>query len=250
MRRYLSVLIALAVPTLGLAAPRITGYEVVADRPVLEQVRQLELEGSVGHALTRSRIRSDIRRIQLLGTVARVHVGTRDHGGGKKVLYKVDANPVIGRIVLEGVTAVPAREIFAAFHTKPGQVLDYRKLYRDLNKVPEVYARHGLLWADVMGPSDVRVKGGEVRIRVREFKLGRVVIRGIDGGLREMVRGSIQLRPGQMVPRSKLLSSLHAIYQTSFIRDVRWKPLFDKERTRVTLVLDIEGEGSTRASVG
>jgi outer membrane protein assembly factor BamA len=230
------------------AVPAVTGYQVVADRPILEQVRMLDLDKNVGKPLTRKRVLDDVRRIQMLGTVARVHVGYSNHGGGKKVLLKVDANPVVKKIVLEGVTAVPPAEILARFRQKTGQILNYRTLFRDLNQVSDVYARRGILWADVLGPRDVRFVGGEVRVKVREFRLGDVVVRGVSGGLKELVKGSLQIKRGELVRKEKLLTSLFSVYQQSFVKDVDWRPVFDKERTRVTLVLDIKKAGSQTTS--
>src|SRR4051794_34471766 len=94
----------------GAEASRITGYEIVADPAIATLVAPLKSQflQNVGKPLTRDVQTADVKRLQDLGQVAMVRTGTRPYKDGAKLCYKVEANPVIKAIELDGLTLLPA----------------------------------------------------------------------------------------------------------------------------------------------
>lgn len=236
------VLLLTAPGLAGAGASRITGYEIVADPTIASVVARLKAAflANVGKPLTSKVREADVKRLQDLGQVAMVRTGTRPYKEGAKLLYKVEANPVIRAIELEGLTLLPADEVLAEFASRPGQVLDYTRLFADLNKIPElVLSRRGVMYTDVIGAADVAVEAGRVKVAVREFTMGDLVLRGVSGAKADLVRRAFRVKRGQPVVRTQLLTSLCDIYQLSMVQDVNWHPRFDKAAGTVHMVLDV-----------
>lgn len=248
---YARIALLLAVMTApafaGADASLITGYEIVADPAIASVVAPLKSQfmANVGKPLTREVTKADVKRLQNLGQVAMVRTGTRPYKDGAKLCYKVEANPVVKAIELEGLTLLAADDVLAEFATKPGQILDYTKLYADLNRIPElVLSRKGVMYTDVIAAKDVSVQDGVVKVAVREFTMGNLVLKGISGAEADLVRRSFRVKKGEPVVRSQLLTSLCDIYQLSMIQDVDWHPEFDKEAGRVDMVLEVTRKGA------
>lgn len=253
---------AIAAPVLvvpawaGAGASRITGYEIVADPAIASLVAPLKpiFLANVGKPLTPDVQKADVRRLQDLGQVAMVRTGVRPYKEGQKLLYKVEANPVIRSIELDGLTLLPADEVLKEFTSKPGQVLDYTKLFTDLNKIPElVLSKKGIMYTDVIGARDVQVTDGNVKVTVREFAMGDLVLKGVSGAEADLVRRAFRVKRGQPVVRTQLLTSLCDIFQLSMVEDVDWHPKFDREAGRVDMVLEVtrkEAEQAVSAGQG
>jgi hypothetical protein len=239
----LSLALTACLPALAVTSrPTITGYEIVADPAIAHAVAplQAELTKNVGKPFSRDIQMADVKRLQDLGTVANVKIGTRPFKHGTKLCYRVEANPKIQSIALEGLTTLDADEVLAEFATRPGQVLDHAKLFRDLNKIPAlVLERKGVMYVDVLDHKDVKVTDGHVAVAVREFTMGDVVVRGVSGAEAELVRKAFKPKRGRPVVRAELLASLCDIYQLSIVKDLEWKPKFDREAGTVSIVLQV-----------
>lgn len=247
-RLALIISAAIVAPALaGAGASRITGYEIVADPAIAGLVAPLKAQflANVGKPLTRDVQTADVKRLQDLGQVAMVRAGTRPYKDGEKLCYKVEANPVIKAIEIDGLTHLDATDVLAEFKSQPGQVLDYAKLFSDLNKIPEmVLSQKGVMYTDVIDAKDVTVTDGVVKVAVREFTMGSLVLKGISGAEAELVRRTFRCKRGEAVVRSQLMTSLCDIYQLSMVEDVEWHPQFDRANGKVNMVLEVTRKGA------
>jgi hemolysin activation/secretion protein len=240
-----------AIGTQPAAVPTITGYELVADPAVEAQVAGLkdQLMKNVGQPFARARVEADVKLFQDLGTVAMVRTAQRPYKGGTKLCYRVEANPVIREIRLEGLTVLDPAELVGTFQSRAGQVLDYTVLYSDLNRIPErCLAEKGVMYVDVIDPKDVTVEDGVVTARVREFTMGELTIEGCSGAHAQLVRRTFQPVAGKPILRRALLASLCDIYQLSTVKDLDWNPKFDRENNRVNINLMVTPADETQAS--
>lgn len=248
-----TLVLAAALPALAVTSrPMITGYEIVADPAIAAKVAPLkaELTRNIGKPLSRAIQMADVKRLQDLGTVANVQVGTRAYKDGTKLCYKVEANPKVRSIAIEGLTALDADEVLAEFRTKPGQVLDYAQLFADLNRISQlVLERTGVMYVDVVDKNDVKVTDGDVVIAVKEFTLGDLVVKGVQGPEAELVKRAFKPRRGKPVKRAELLASLCDIYQLSLVKDVDWQARFDREAGKVHIVLNVTPKVERHARV-
>jgi outer membrane protein assembly factor BamA len=244
--------LALAAPALAAITP-VTGYEILADGSIVDSIRPLRREfvGNLGRPFSRSLLLEDVRRFQELGTVSMVRTAQKPYKKGRKLLYRVEANPAIRSLVLEGVSQLDPAEILARFRSRPGQILDYTRLFADLNTIPALYLeRRGIMYVDVTDLKDVRVHDGTVTVRVKEFRMGNLAIQGVTGALADLVRRSFQVKKGELIHRDRLLASLCDIFQLSMVRDLDWYPRFDREAGTVKIVLVITPAGSVQAAGG
>ena len=239
-------------PGFAASSSMITGYEIVADPILTAAIAPLKAAfmANVGKPLTRDVQVQDVKRLQELGTVAMVRTGTKPYKEGAKLCYRVEANPVIRSIELSGLTRIEPAELLAEFTTKPGQVLDYAQLFTDLNRIPDLYLqRKCIMNTDDTDLKDVKVEDGRVSVKVREFVMGEVVIRGVSGSEADLVRHTFHVKKGEPVVRSQLLGSLCDVYQLSTVEDVDWNPRFDKAAGRVDIVLDVTPANTTPGAV-
>jgi len=241
-----------SIPALA-SVIKVTGYEIVADRALLDRIKPLKPQflANLGKPYSRSLLLEDVRRFQLLGNVGMVRTARKPYKSGQKLLYRVEANPKIRSIRLVGVTCFSADEVLGRFTSKPGQILDYTRLFTDINTIPSIYLeKKGIMYADVIDQKDVAIRDGHVTITVREFKMGDLVIKGVKGAEADLVRRTFQVRKGQPIHRNKLLSSLCDIYQLSTVKDLDWYPRFDKPKAVVTMVLHVIPADRTREFTG
>ncbi|MBI4860836.1 MAG: hypothetical protein HY815_11340 [Candidatus Riflebacteria bacterium] len=226
-----------------MAAPTaITGYEIVADPALISGIKPLKPKfvANVGKPYSRTLLLEDVRRFQMLGTVGMVRAGEQSFKQGKKLLYRVEANPAIRSITLSGVSLFKPEEILKRFQTRPQQILDYNRLFADINAIPDYYMeKKGIMYADVTDLKDVAVRDGHVKIHVREFKMGDLVVKGVKGPEADLIRKSFKVKKGSVINRATLLASLHDIFQLSTVKDLDWYPRFDRERATVSMILQV-----------
>jgi hypothetical protein len=243
MRRLLSWALLLSLPyQVWAITPNVTGYEIAVDPALVQAIKPLKPKflKNLGKPLTRKLLLEDVKRFQLLGTVGMVRTGQEDYKNGKKLLYKIEANPPIRSLALTGVTQFEPAELLKGFKSKEGQLLDYTRLYSDVNTIPDAYLNQkGIMYADVTDHKDVTVKDGHVSIHVREFKLADLVIEGATEALEKNIRRTFKLASGDPIHRDALLGSLCNIYPLEDIKDLDWFPKFDREKCTVSIVLAV-----------
>ena len=116
-------------------------------------------------------------------------------------MYRIEANPADSvSSKLSGVTQFDTAEILSTFKSKPGQILDYTRLFNDVNTIPDAYlSRKGIMYADVTDLKDVTVHDGNVAVQVREFHLGDVVIEGVKGATADAIRRTFKIPAGELI---------------------------------------------------
>jgi len=249
----IALLLCVAPTLVEASTAKITGYEIVADRTIIEGIKPLKPQflSNLGKPYTRQLLLDDVRRFQLIGTVGMVRTAQRPFKNGRKLMYRVESNPVIKSITFMGLTQFKPAEVTARFCSSPGKILDYTKLFADINTIPSMYLeKKGIMYADVTDLKDVAIRDGHVTITIREFKMGDLVIQGVKGPEADLVRRAFKLKKGDPIRRSALLASLCDIFQLSTVKDLDWYPRFNKERTSVSLVLQVVPAGSMRADSG
>jgi len=247
-RRFLAFGLGLLVEIGHLCAgtQTVTGMEVVVDPPIADAVRTLHLQDRIGSSYSREEMVADVKRLQDLGLVSRVLTDVEDHEGGKKLFFKVEANPRVESIEVVGNELIPTHTLLAKFETRPGTILDYRRLYEDVNRIAQVYLEHGLMYAQVSRHSDVKIDGGQIRIQVEEYRMGQIEMSGIRPEEARIVRRELKLKAGEPVEKNRLLASLHDVYRLPFISNVEFTPRFDREHKCVNLLLEITPDEARR----
>ncbi|MBI4871462.1 MAG: hypothetical protein HY814_07835 [Candidatus Riflebacteria bacterium] len=225
-------------------AQRIAGIEVQGSPAIRATAARLGLEAGLGRPVSDRIVMSAVERLKRIGRAAGVKVDFRSSPAGVWVCYRVRENPKIESVEFRGNTAMTGAELAGDLALKHGQVLDYDVLYREVNRIPKIYlARKGVLYAGVLSPASVEVTGGRIVIDIQEFKLRSLEVRGASSDLRSAVLASLPLRRGQVLRRSDLLGGLFNVWQLPQVKDVDYRPRFDRERGEITLVLNLVEQG-------
>ncbi len=249
------VLVLLATASIAVACPgaealtRVAGVEVRGSAAIRQSAMKLGFARELGQSLTDQVVARGVERLKRIGRAAGVRVDFRETPSGTWICYEVRENPAIESIEFQGNTAISDAELLKDFAVKPGEVLDWDRLYKEVNRIPEIYlARKGVLYAGVLSPLAVQANGGKVSIYVQEFRLRRLEVKGVRGHLRDAVLASLPLRRGQVLRRQDLLGGLFNAYQLPGIQDIEYSPKFDREHGEITLVLNLTEAGQPAAS--
>jgi outer membrane protein assembly factor BamA len=228
---------------------RVVGLEVHSSAAIQQAAATLGLEKDLGLPLSDQLVMRGVAKLKRIGRAAGVKVDFRTSPAGLWISYRVRENPKITSIDFTGNTLMTRQELLKDLKLQPGDVLDYGVLYREVNRIPEVYlARKGVLYAGVLTPSAVEVRDGKIVIAIQEFKLRSLEVRGVGGRLKNAVMASLKLRRGQALRRSELLGGLFNVYQLPRIKDIDYRPLFDTDKGEITLVVTLAEEGVAKAS--
>jgi outer membrane protein assembly factor BamA len=209
----------------------ITGYEIVADQNLVNDIKQLRLSNNIGKEFSRKILLDDIRKIQDIGTVGMVRTEQKRYKNGIKLCYRVESNPRIKSIIIDGASLH-----IDIFNSHIGEILDYKKLYADINKISQLYMSKGIMYADVVDKKDVSLHGGDIRILVTEFRMGRLIIQGASSKLRT----KFKIKSGDFIYRKLLLDSLCEALDLPGVKDIDWKPVFGTKTVDILLMVQEE----------
>ena len=231
------------------AVARVAGVEVQGSEAIRRAALQMGLERELGQPLTDQAIHRSVEKLKRIGRAAGVKGDFQQTPAGTWVTYRVRENPAVESIEVLGNSVISDTELRQDFAVKPGEVLDWDRLYREVNRIPEIYlARKGVLYAGVLSPLAVQANGGKVTIYVQEFRLKRLEVQGVRGHLKDAVLASLSLRRGQVLRRQDLLGGLFNAYQLPGIQDIEYNPKFDREHGEFTLVLNLTEAGQPAVS--
>lgn len=245
MLRSLGLVLVLfsTVPAFALASvsePGVAGFEVQGSPEIRRLAESVGLERDLGRPLTDEVVLRGVERLKKLGRAAAVKVDFRKTRAGTWICYRVRENPKIESIEFRGNRLVSSTELAKELAIRPGEILDFDVLYREVNRIPAIYLeKKGILYSGVLSPAAVTVDGGKVTVEVQEFKLRGLEVRGVRGRLKDAVLASLPLRRGQALRRADLLGGLFNVYQLPQVRDVQYHPRFDREKGEITLVLNL-----------
>lgn len=131
-------------------SPLITGIEIRGNLLVPEQEIMDVVFSRIGDSLLEEKIWGDIKAIYALGYFSDVSVAFEALAGGTLVIFEVAENPKILDIIVEGNTVYSTAEILALISTKRGEILNYKNLQEDIDKINSQYNDDGYILARVV----------------------------------------------------------------------------------------------------
>jgi outer membrane protein insertion porin family len=135
---------------------RVEGARKTEPDAVLVQVRS-----RTGQAPNQQTIQEDVRRIFRMGLFSDVVVRAQKGPKGSIVLVFVLAEkPALAKIVLEGNSDVSDEDLKEVIDLKPYQVLDIKRVRKNVTKLEKLYVDKGFFLADV--DYEIRKSDGEV----------------------------------------------------------------------------------------
>lgn len=110
---------------------------------------QAVLYTRVGDTYSPANFKRDIRAIYELGYFVDIQVAREDTDEGIVLTYIVEERPSVKEVRLEGNDDIGKDDIMEVVDIKPHSVLSYSKIYRNVDKIRNLYIEKGFFLADV-----------------------------------------------------------------------------------------------------
>lgn len=258
MKRFCVALILCCCVAVGAAlartaevsvSPTITALEIKGNKLVPEKEISDVIFTRVGDTLVTEKLRGDLKAIYALGYFSDVVTSLEASAGGTKVIFRVTENPKIEDITVDGNTVYSTAEILALLGTKKGDILNFKKLQEDIEKINNKYKNDGYILARVI---DVET---DKATNILHFKIieGKVESISLDGN--ETTRDYVILRelktkPGSVLNEEVLKKDLRRVFNLGFFSEV--SPNFEpgSSKDKVVLQLKIKETRSSTINFG
>ncbi len=200
-------------------APTVTGIEIQGNILIPETEILGVVFSRVGDALLEEKIRGDIKAIYALGSFADVWVSFEASAGGTKVTFKVAENPEIKQIIIEGNTVYSSAELRALITTRQDEILNFKTLREDIQKITSHYKDNGYILARV---ADVETDEVDqvLRFKIIEGLVEAIVLDGNEGTQDYVILRELKTKAGTVLNDKILKKDLRRIFNLGFFSEV------------------------------
>lgn len=227
----------------------IVGFEIEGNRLIDDSIILLNISEKVGDTLSAQAVQDDIAHIGEMGYFSYVGAEVKSEGTGKKVVFNVEENAIIGEISIRGCTKVKDEILMDAMESKIGSVFNSKLLTQDIQHVNEALGREGYLFSKI-SDAYVQDQGSKINIEITEGILADVKIEGLKRTREKVVRRELTVKPGEIYDNKKIVRDLQRLYNLGFFEEVRRDHLPGKTPDEITLVIHLVEQKTGRAGVG
>ncbi|MFA4844125.1 MAG: POTRA domain-containing protein [Candidatus Margulisiibacteriota bacterium] len=222
----------------------ITGNKVVSEKEIINVVF-----ARIGDTLSQEKVKGDLKAIYALGYFADVIPSFESSAGGTKLTYRVVENPVIRGLAFDGITVYPTAEILAQLETKPGQILNFKKMQGDIEKINAKYKKDGYMLARVVDVETDK-KTSILTFKVTEGFVESITLDGNEQTQDYVILRELKTKPGTVLNEETLKKDLRRVFNLGFFSEVT--PNFEAgtAKDRVVLQLKIKETRSSTINFG
>jgi len=221
----------LKVPS-TIAAIEIQGNKLVPENEILDAIFT-----RVGEKVSEEKIKADLKAIYALGYFADVSSTYEALAKGTKVIFKVTENPEIKDIVFEGNTVYSTSELLSLIESKKGEVLNFKKLQEDIERVNARYKKDGYLLARVIDV-DTDPKTHILHFKVVEGMVESISLEGNEVTQDYVILRELKTKPGTVLNENVLKQDLRRVFNLGFFSEVT--PNFEPGTTKDKVVLQLK----------
>jgi outer membrane protein insertion porin family len=220
-----------------------------------DQVYQV-ISTTPGKTTTRSQLQRDINAVFATGFFRNVQATPEDTPLGVRVVFKVEPNPALKSVVVEGQTVLPASIVEQAFTEEYGKPLNLRAFQQGVEKINKWYQENGYILGQVVGAPQI-ADDGTVTIKVAEGKLAEIRVRFLNkegedthedgnpvkGRTREfIITREVELQPGDIFNRPMAERDIKRVFDLGLFEDVNLglEPVADNPSEAVMIINVIE----------
>lgn len=233
--------------------PPITGYEIVGNEHVSEQVILLTLESKVGMPFDEDLIDRDVKALKGLGYFSTVVPQILPYRNGVKIVYRVLENPYIADIRVEGNDLISTETILETLDIKTGAILNVGQLQEAIQKVNDLYAEKGYIYCGILSQDQFQIDPATdiLSIRIAEAELGDINVSGNTKTRTHVITREMEIKRGELIKSEDLKRSLRNVFNLGYFEDVKPPvPQFSEDKKRVDLDLEVKEQKTGSASFG
>ena len=248
--------------------PRVLVSEVTVTG-VDEQLKDLiyrTIQTLPGKTANRSQIQQDVTAIYNLGLFSNVKVTPQDTPLGVRIVFDVQANPILRQVKLDIVPASDKNYIFPSkllndiFNDQYGKIINTKDLQTGIKKINEWYSKNGYELAQVLGSPKIS-EDGTVKLTVSQGDIENIDVKFFTKDQKPLKHGKtrdfivtreMQLKPGVLFNRNTAQQDLQRVYGLGIFQDVKLSFTPGKDPAKVVISVDVvEGKaGSVGAGAG
>jgi len=125
------------------AAKKVKRIKVEKNKAVSSAVILSKIKTKVGDRFSHDVLNDDIKRLYTLGFFTDISVDVSDYAEGVMVIFIVEEKPLIGSVKFEGNSGIRGDLIKREMSLKEGEMLDERKLSKDMSAIKKLYEKKG-----------------------------------------------------------------------------------------------------------
>lgn len=227
---------------------KITAIVVEGNENVAKDLIISQIASNLGDVFSKENLEKDMKAIYDLGYFQDVKIKLESFRNGYKVVFTVIENAILKDIKFFGNTIVSEEEMREVMIVKEGQILSYKILKNDLERISQLYKERGYLLID-FAKVDFSQEG-ILSIELIEGRLGKVTVEGNDKTKEKVITREINLKTGDLFNFEKAKKSLQNIYNLGFFEDVSMRLEPGEEPESVIMVIKVIEKDTGKIGVG
>ena len=227
----------------------VSGIEVTGNSAISAEAIMSPVLTRVGDPLSADKVRGDMKAIYAEGNFSDVKVGFESYAGGTKIIFKVQENPVITRVDIQGVTVYSSTEVRSLVTVAVGQVLNYQTLRDDIKRLEDKYKADGYVLAKVVDVSSDAATG-IVTFEVVEGVIEDISLEGNKVTKDYVIMRELKSEEGKPLNQNNLKRDIGKVTNLNFFKSVEPKFEPGKDPDKVALILAIEEKKTASVNFG
>lgn len=221
-----------ADPSATISAIEIRGEKFISEKEMMDSIFS-----RVGDRLVEEKVKGDVKAIYALGYFSDVISSFEVSAGGAKVIFNVFENPKIKSIAIEGNLVFSTAEILSLLSTKPGEVLNFKKMQDDIESINAYYKKKGYILSRVIDVETDK-KESSLHFKIIEGVVESIVLDGNEGTRDYVILRELKTKPGTVLNEDTLKKDLRRIFNLGFFSEVT--PNFEPGSTKDKVVLQLK----------
>jgi outer membrane protein insertion porin family len=230
-------------------SPLITGIEIrgnflIPDKEIMDVVFS-----RIGDSLLQEKIRGDLKAIYALGYFSDVSADFVPLAGGTKVIFEVAENPKLLDIIVERNTVYSTAEILSLISTRTGEILNFKGLQEDIEKINSHYQENGYVLARVIDVETDEINN-VLRIKIVEGIVESITLEGNETTRDYVILRELKTKAGSVLNEKTLKKDLRRVFNLGFFSEVA--PNFEPGSApdKVIIVLKIKETRTSTINFG
>ncbi|MFA6170207.1 MAG: BamA/TamA family outer membrane protein [Candidatus Margulisiibacteriota bacterium] len=217
--------------------PLISAIEVRGNKAIPEKDIIDVIFSRAGSTLTDDKVRNDLKAIYALGYFADVSSSFEAKAGGTKIIFNVVENPQINAVVFDGNSVYSSAELQALVQTKPGNLLNFKKLQDDIEAINTLYKKGGYMLSRI-ADVDTNKETGTLTFKIIEGRMESIVLEGNDTTKDYVILREFKTRPGAVLNEDQLKKDLRNVFNLGFFSELT--PNFEPGTAKDNIILRLK----------
>jgi outer membrane protein insertion porin family len=228
--------------------PPIVAIRVEGNTNINSQLILSAVSISLKETFNQEKIKSDIKSIFDIGYFTKVWVDTKQYPDGIELIFKVEENQILKGIEIQGNTQMTIDEIRSAMILVPGQVMNWKILQNDLDRIKALYSNNGYMITAVDG-TDFSTDG-ILKFTLHEGIIEQIKIEGTEKTKDYVIIRELSFETPTKFDFSEIKKSMRAVYNLGFFDDISMKIEPGSDSNQVIIVIKVIEKLTGEAGLG